>query len=99
MATMTPDTQALKDRVRATGMAGDDGHFAQYLERGALAFLARLDVAPGTRMLDVACGAGQIAIPAARDGVRVTGIDIASNVIPQARARQSRGGRRSIRRG
>jgi ubiquinone/menaquinone biosynthesis C-methylase UbiE len=38
-------------------------------------------------MLDVACGAGQIAIPAARAGARVTGIDIASNWIEQARSR------------
>jgi SAM-dependent methyltransferase len=57
------------------------------LEPGASEFLARLAVASGTRMLDVACGAGQIAIPAARAGVRVTGIDIASNLIEQARER------------
>lgn len=38
-------------------------------------------------MLDVACGAGQISIPAAQTGVRVTGVDIASNLIEQARAR------------
>ncbi len=38
-------------------------------------------------MLDVACGAGQLAIPAARDGAHVTGIDIAVNSIAQARAR------------
>lgn len=87
MSTMTPDMEALKARLKATWMSGDYGHFAKYLEPGALDFLARLDVAPGTRMLDVACGAGQIAIPAARTGVRVTGIDIASNLIEQARAR------------
>ena len=58
-----------------------------YLEPGALDFLARLAVAPGTRMLDVACGAGQIAIPAARAGAQVKGIDIASNSIEQARSR------------
>jgi SAM-dependent methyltransferase len=68
-------------------MSGDYGHFAKYLEPGALEFLARLAVAPGTRMLDVACGAGQIALPAARAGVQVTGVDIASNLIEQARAR------------
>lgn len=83
----SPDMQALKDRLRATWMSGDYGHFAQYLEIGALAFLARLDVAPGTRMLDVGCGAGQIAIPAARAGVRVTGLDLAANLVVQARAR------------
>jgi SAM-dependent methyltransferase len=87
MTTMAPEMEALKQRLKATWMAGDYGHFARYLEPGALDFLARLAVAPGTRMLDVACGAGQIAIPAARAGVRVTGIDIASNLIAQARDR------------
>ena len=87
MTTMTPEMEALKARLKATWMAGDYGHFATYLEPGALEFLARLAVAPGTKMLDVACGAGQIAIPAARAGVRVTGIDIASNSIEQAQSR------------
>ena len=85
--TMAPEMAALKDRLRTTWMAGDYGHFATYLEPGALDFLARLAVAPGTRMLDVACGAGQIAIPAARAGVHVTGIDLAPNLVDQARAR------------
>jgi SAM-dependent methyltransferase len=84
---MTPEMQTLKARLKTTWMAGDYGHFATYLEPGALEFLARLAVSPGTRMLDVACGAGQIAIPAARAGAQVTGIDIASNLIAQARAR------------
>lgn len=87
MNTMPPEMESLKARLKATWMAGDYGHFAKYLEPGALAFLARLAVAPGTRMLDVGCGAGQIAIPAARAGVRVTGVDIALNSIEQARAR------------
>ena len=85
--TMSPDMQALKDRLKATWQSGDYGHFAQYLERGALDYLARLNVAPATRMLDVACGAGQIAVPAARSGVRVTGVDLAANLVEQARRR------------
>jgi ubiquinone/menaquinone biosynthesis C-methylase UbiE len=88
---MTPETspemQALKQRLRATWMSGDYGHFAQYLLPGALDFLARLQVAPGTRMLDVGCGAGQIAIPAARAGATVTGLDLAANLVEQARER------------
>ena len=86
-APTSPDMQALKDRLKATWMAGDYGHFAKYLEPGALEFLGRIAPAPGTRMLDVACGAGQLAIPAAREGVRATGVDIASNLIEQARGR------------
>lgn len=88
--TMTAEMDALKARLKATWMSGDYGHFATYLEPGALQFLERLHVEPGTRMLDVACGAGQIAIPAARAGAQVTGIDIAANLIEQARARADR---------
>jgi SAM-dependent methyltransferase len=84
---MTPEMEALKTRLKAMWMAGDYGHFATYLLPGAMEFLARLGVGPGTRMLDVGCGAGQIAIPAAHAGAQVTGIDIASNLIEQARAR------------
>src|SRR5688572_30720049 len=87
MSTTQPDMEALKQKLKATWMAGDYGHFARYLEPGALEFLDRLAARPGIRMLDVACGAGQIAIPAARAGVDVTGVDIASNLIEQARAR------------
>ena len=84
MTSISPDMDALKARLKATWMAGDYGHFATYLEPPAREFLAGLAVSPGTQMLDVACGAGQISIPAARLGVRVTGIDIASNLSAQA---------------
>ncbi|MDB5934216.1 MAG: SAM-dependent methyltransferase [Massilia sp.] len=83
----TPEMVALKSRLKDTWESGDYGHFAQFLEPGALEFLERLKVAPGTRMLDLGCGAGQIAIPAARAGAEVTGIDIAANLIGQARQR------------
>lgn len=86
-AEMTPEMEALKTRLKATWMAGDYGHFATYLEEGALEFLCRIPIEPGMRILDVACGAGQISIPAARMGAKVTGVDIATNLIEQARAR------------
>lgn len=38
-------------------------------------------------MLDVACGTGNLAIPAARRGAQVTGVDIAPNLVEQARQR------------
>jgi SAM-dependent methyltransferase len=78
---------ALKTRLKAMWMAGDYGHFAKYLEPGAMEFFPRLRIAPGERVLDVACGAGQLALPAARAGAAVTGIDIATNLIEQARSR------------
>ena len=87
MNTMTPEMEVLKTKLKATWMSGDYGTFARYLEPGALEILRNMNIAPGSRMLDVGCGAGQIAIPAARAGVKVTGIDIATNLVEQARAR------------
>lgn len=84
---LTPEMETLKTRLKATWMAGDYGYFAKYLEPGALEFLKHLSIQPGMRLLDVATGAGQIAIPAARAGAQVTGIDIATNSIEQARTR------------
>jgi ubiquinone/menaquinone biosynthesis C-methylase UbiE len=92
MRSMPSEMETLKARLKTTWMAGDYGHFAKYLEPGALEFMTRLNIAPGMDVLDVACGAGQLAIPSARAGARVTGIDIATNSIEQARARaQSEG--------
>lgn len=68
-------------------MDGDCAHFAESMVPGALDFLRRVALAPGEHMLDVGCGAGQIAIPAASAGVRVTGIDIAANLIERATTR------------
>ena len=87
MSNVSPEMEALKARLKATWMSGDYAHFAKPMEPGAHEFLARIAVAPGAEMLDVGCGAGQIAIPAARSGVHVTGVDIAANLIEQARSR------------
>jgi SAM-dependent methyltransferase len=84
---ITPEMEALKTKLKATWEAGDYGTFAKYLEPGALEFLARFPIAPGTRVLDVASGAGQTAIPMARAGAKVTGLDLAENLVEQARAR------------
>ena len=84
---MSPEMQALKSKLRATWMSGDYGIFAKYLEPGALVYLDLLKIKSGTKLLDVACGAGQIAIPAAKAGVKVTGVDLAANLVEQAKAR------------
>lgn len=85
--TSTPEMGALKSRLKAMWMAGDYGHFAKFLEPGALEFLRRIEIQSGDQVLDVACGAGQLSLPAARTGATVTGIDIATNLIEQAKAR------------
>jgi SAM-dependent methyltransferase len=74
------------ERTRATWTAGDFGRIATSYARGAGEFIARLRLKPGEHVLDVACGTGNLALPAARSGALVTGIDIAPNLIDQARA-------------
>lgn len=87
MTDTTPELGELKARLKATWSDGDYGMVAEGLQESAEGFLARFSVGPGTRVLDVACGTGQIAFPAAAAGARVTGIDIAPNLIARARAR------------
>ena len=81
---LAPDP--LTERVRVTWTAGDFGRIAKTYERGAAEFIARLGLRPGEQVLDVACGTGNLALPAARAGALVTGIDIAPNLIEQAQA-------------
>ena len=49
--------------------------------------LAALGIAPGARVLDVACGAGLVALPVAEAGYRVHGVDTAAGAIATAQAR------------
>jgi SAM-dependent methyltransferase len=88
MTTMTfasVEADELTSRTKATWMAGDFGKIARSYEPGAAEFINRLNFRPGARVLDVACGTGNLSIPAARTGARVTGIDIAPNLLDQAR--------------
>lgn len=87
MSTAQPEMEALKTRLKGMWMAGDFGEVAKIIETAAEEFIARLDIKPGMRVLDVACGTGNLAIPAARAGAEVTGADIATNLLEQARAR------------
>ncbi len=85
--TMTPEMSALKSRLKTTWESGDYGVFAKYLEKGALEFFDRLNIRDGARLLDVACGAGQLTLPAARKGIHVTGLDLAANLVQQTRTK------------
>lgn len=85
--TDTPNIEAVKSKMKSTWEAGNYGIFAKYMEPGAVEILSSWNIAPGQTMLDVGCGAGQTAIPAAKNGVKVTGVDIASNLIEQAQSR------------
>jgi SAM-dependent methyltransferase len=84
---LTPNIDTLKAQLKATWMDGNYDYFSRFMESSAVEFLDRLDVPPGASFLDVACGSGQLGLIAARRGARVTGVDIASNLIAAARGR------------
>lgn len=83
----SPDLDQLKAGMRAVWMAGDFGKIASYSEEEAEHFAASLGITEGMRVLDVACGTGNLSLPAARRKAIVTGVDIASNLLRQARHR------------
>lgn len=82
----------LAARNKVVWVAGDFGKIAVPLEPAGEEFIARRHVVPGMRVLDVACGTGNLAIPAARRGANVTAVDIAPNLLEQARERARKSG-------
>ena len=86
-AAQAPQIEQLKERMKATWMAGDFGQIAKFNAEEGTIFIERLPIRDSAQVLDVACGTGNLAIPAARRGARVTGVDIATNLLEQARVR------------
>jgi SAM-dependent methyltransferase len=76
-----------KTKQRATWEAGDYSACAPYIAEVGELVVARAGVAPGMRVLDVACGTGNAARPAARAGARVTGLDLAARLLEIGRAK------------
>ncbi len=87
MSTPELPIEQIKQSQRSAWMAGDFGVVAKTISGGAEAFVQRLAIPPGAHVLDVACGTGNLAIPLARAGGIVTGVDIATNLLQQGRER------------
>ena len=83
----TPSLQTIKAKHKATWEDGDYASFAKFMENGAVEILESWNIDQNKSLLDVGCGSGQTAIPAAKKGHKVTGIDIAENLIQHARKR------------
>lgn len=79
------DVVTIKAKQKATWQDGDYAGFATYMLPGAIEILESWDLSRVKTLLDVGCGSGQTAIPAAKKGLQVTGIDVAENLITHAR--------------
>jgi ubiquinone/menaquinone biosynthesis C-methylase UbiE len=82
-----PPIQQIKDSMSATWRVGDFGVVAKTIFAGAEALVTCLAIPFCAHMLDVAYGTGNVAIPLAHQGAFVTGVDIAPNLLAQARER------------
>ena len=92
MAGGPPQLGEIKQRMKAMWMAGDFGEIAQHMEKPGEEFVDRLGLKPGMRVLDVGCGTGNQSLPAARRGAQVNAVDIAPNLLAQARERAKQAG-------
>ncbi|HTM32355.1 MAG TPA: class I SAM-dependent methyltransferase [Vicinamibacterales bacterium] len=83
------DTQLdeFKARQRALWTAGEYEALSPYITDVGELVVARAAIEPGMDVLDVACGTGNAARPAARAGARVTGIDLVSKLLAVGRAK------------
>ena len=60
---------------------GDFTRIAASMRRSGERLVSSLGIRPGLRVLDLGCGDGTTALPAARRGATVLGVDIASNLV------------------
>lgn len=76
-----------KTRQRATWESGDYSACSPCIAEVGELVVERAGIASGMRVLDVACGTGNAARPAARAGADVTGLDLTTRLLDAARAR------------
>lgn len=66
---------------------GDFTRLAQTMRESGTELVRTLGVKPGMNILDIGCGDGTTAIPEARLGAKVLGVDIARNLVAAGNAR------------
>jgi SAM-dependent methyltransferase len=84
--------EEFKERERAMWAAGDYVTLSEHIEGVGEVVVARAGVEAGMDVLDVACGAGNAAIPAAGAGARVTGLDLVPELLEGGRKRAAKRG-------
>ncbi|MFM9957396.1 MAG: class I SAM-dependent methyltransferase [Phycisphaerales bacterium] len=82
---------------KALWEAGDFTAIAAFMRESGEAVVASLGVTPGMRALDLGCGDGTTAVPLARSGAMVLGVDIARNLVKSGNARAAAMGLGNLR--
>ena len=71
---------------------GDFTRIAEIMRSSGEALVATLGITPGMRVLDLGCGDGTTALPQARLGAEVLGVDIARNLVAAGNRRAAEEG-------
>jgi ubiquinone/menaquinone biosynthesis C-methylase UbiE len=71
---------------------GDFTRIAATMRESGEALVHRLGIKPGMKVLDLGCGDGTTALPAAKRGADVLGVDIASNLVAAGNRRAQEAG-------
>src|SRR5918998_354328 len=87
MTSTTPDFEAIKKTQRAGWQTGDYPRVGNTLQIIAELLVEAADVRAGQKVLDVACGQGNVALAAALRFAEATGVDYAVNLLERGRAR------------
>jgi len=76
---------------------GDFTEIAAFMRDSGNSFAKSLGIEPGMQVLDLGCGDGTTALPMARLGAEVTGIDIARNLVEAGNRRAATAGLRNLK--
>lgn len=95
---MTADAaQPVTNPNKSLWEKGDFTQVAGYMRESGEAVANSLGVTPSMRVLDLGCGDGTTAVPMARLGANVTGIDIARNLVDAGNKRAAELGLRHLK--
>src|SRR5215467_11633912 len=84
--------ERLMNPNKALWEKGDFTEIAGFMRRSGEALAGSIGVTPQMRILDLGCGDGTTALPIARLGAQVTGIDIARNLVEAGNKRAAAAG-------
>jgi ubiquinone/menaquinone biosynthesis C-methylase UbiE len=89
---MSIDVSGIKEGQKMMWTAGDYPELARTIESVAEQVVDRAQAKAGDKLLDVATGSGNVAIPAALTGAEVTGLDLTPKLLEVARERAAEAG-------
>jgi len=76
---------------------GDFTRIAETMRQSGQELVDTLGIRPGMKVLDLGCGDGTTAVPAAEYGATVLGVDIAENLVAAGNARAEQAGLENLR--